>query len=126
MNMRNEYPAKKDSFILKVILQIISFLLIIAYIALYVTSQKSISLNIAVFLHFLGMAILIAGFAASFENTLYAGLIFLFFCLMIAIAIKFKMFDLTAVAIDMVFGILMLIIGISFIATWFISKSQWD
>ncbi|WP_340114003.1 hypothetical protein [Maribellus mangrovi] len=125
MNKRNEYPEKKDSTILKVILQVISFLLIIAFITLYVTSHD-ISLNFAVFLHFLGMVILIAGFAVSFENTLYAGLIFLLFCLIIAIAVTYKIFDLTAVVIDTVIGVLILITGILFIATWCISKSQWD
>jgi len=80
MEDKKEYPIKKDSSVLTIILQIISSLVIIAYFVLYLSDIRSFNVGIfyqSFIVQEVLFALLLIGFISSFKSTLAAGFIFI-------------------------------------------------
>jgi len=80
MKNKTKIPIKKDSTLLREILQILSFLVILGYITLYffdLTNRETVSLDFSFYKHLFLILLLITGLIVSFKNTLIAGLIYL-------------------------------------------------
>ena len=131
-NTKSSFPIKKDSILLKEILQILSFLVIPGYIVLYFfdrTDRETISFDFFFYIHIFLMALAFCGLMVSFKNTLVAGIIYLFFCIIVASTVYNRNFDLAYVSImvlDVIMGVVLLIMGLLFIVNWFQKRSKWD
>lgn len=128
----SEQPIKKDSDIFRIILQILTSVIIIGYIALHILellSFKKEYFSPTYLIHLLLFFLLIMGFLISFKNTLVTGIIFIIWYILI-ITIGKAASDEKHILAMMYFGITLgipfLVLGVCFIVNWFQKKSKWD
>lgn len=132
MNEAQNQPIKKDSTLMQEILQVLSFLVIIAYLILYINDFNDFGLKAfysSFYIHILLFLWLIFGLLISSKNVVISGIIFIsWYILLITIG---KVQDITLPILTMMYfgfvlGIPILILGILFLINGIVIKSKWD
>ena len=132
MNETLKSPIKKESKRLTEILQGLSILVLSLYIILYVynlISRETPAFDLLFIKHLFYIIFLLGGLIISRKNTLITGLIYLLFCVVVSVHTfggNIKLEDISTEILDILLGLLVLVLGVLFLVSWFIKKSKWD
>ncbi len=133
MNEEQNHPIKRESTLMQEILQVLSFLVIIAYLILYVNEFHDFgfkAFHSSFYIHILMFLWLIFGLLISSKNLVISGIIFIsWYILLITIGRVQNITQpiLTMMLFGFILGIPILILGVLFLINGtIIKKSKWD